>query len=122
MLSFMACGSPLFLQNFGLIGAAFGVGFMLGPVIGGLLGEYGPRVPFIAAGVISLINVVYGYIFLPETLAPEKRRPFSWRRSNPFGSLVSLGRITGVKSLIFACYSSSRRRILFTPQPMPFLQ
>lgn len=91
-------------QNFGLIGAAFGVGFMLGPVVGGLLGEYGSRVPFIAAGIISLINVVYGYIFLPETLAPEKRRPFSWKRSNPFGSLVSLGRITGVKSLIFVLF------------------
>jgi len=91
-------------QNFGLIGAAFGVGFMLGPVIGGLLGEYGPRVPFIAAGIISLINVVYGYIFLPETLAPEKRRLFSWKRSNPFGSLISLGRITGAKSLIFVLF------------------
>ena len=82
-------------QNFGLIGAAFGCGFMLGPVIGGLLGEYGPRVPFIAAGIIGLINVVFGYVFLPETLAIEKRRPFSWKRSNPFGSLKSLGRIKG---------------------------
>ena len=91
-------------QNFGLIGAAFGVGFMLGPVVGGLLGEMGPRVPFIAAGIIGLINVVYGFIFLPETLAPEKRRPFSWARSNPFGSLKSLGRIKGVKSLIFILF------------------
>jgi len=89
-------------QNFGLVGAAFGVGFMLGPVIGGLIGnEFGPRAPFIAAGVISLLNVIYGYIFLPETLAKEKRRPFSWARSNPFGSLKSLGRIRGVKGLIF---------------------
>ena len=75
---------------------------MLGPVIGGLFGnEFGPRAPFIAAGVISLLNVIYGYIFLPETLAKEKRRPFSWARSNPFGSLKSLGRIRGVKGLIF---------------------
>jgi len=54
-------------QNFGLIGASFGVGFLLGPVIGGILGEYGTRVPFYAAGIISLINVIYGFIFLPET-------------------------------------------------------
>ena len=91
-------------QNFGLVGAAFGVGFMLGPVVGGLLGEYGPRVPFIAAGIISLINVVYGYIFLPETLAEEKRRPFSWKRSNPLGSIKSLSRIKGVKGLIFVLF------------------
>lgn len=91
-------------QNFGLIGAAFGVGFMLGPVVGGLLGEFGPRVPFIAAGIIGLINVVYGFFFLPETLAKDKRRPFSWKRSNPLGSLKSLGRIKGVKSLIFILF------------------
>jgi len=92
-------------QNFGLVGAAFGVGFMLGPVIGGLIGnEFGPRAPFIAAGVISLLNVIYGYIFLPETLAKEKRRPFSWARSNPFGSIKSLGRIKGVKGLIFIMF------------------
>ena len=91
-------------QNFGLVGAAFGLGFMLGPVIGGLLGEYGPRVPFIAAGIISLFNVVYGLIFLPETLTEDKRRPFSWKRSNPFGSLISLGRVKGAKSLILILF------------------
>ena len=78
-------------QNFGLVGASFGIGFMLGPVIGGVIGDWlGPRAPFIAAGIISLLNVCYGLIFLPETLAPEKRRAFSWRRSNPLGSLMSL--------------------------------
>ncbi len=92
-------------QNFGLVGASFGVGFMLGPVIGGLIGnEFGPRAPFLAAGVISLLNVVYGFIFLPETLAKDKRRPFSWKRSNPFGSIMSLGRIKGVKSLIIILF------------------
>lgn len=92
-------------QNFGLVGAAFGVGFMLGPVIGGLIGnEFGPRAPFIAAGVISLLNVVYGFIFLPETLAVDKRRAFSWKRANPLGSVIALGRIKGVKSLIFILF------------------
>jgi len=92
-------------QNFGLIGAVFGFGFMMGPVIGGLIGnELGPRAPFIVAGVFSLINVVYGFIFLPETLTEDKRRPFEWKRSNPFGSIKSLGRIKGVKSLIFIMF------------------
>jgi len=92
-------------QNFGLVGAAFGVGFMLGPVVGGLIGDsLGPRAPFIAAGILSLLNVVYGIIFLPETLSEEKRRPFDWKRSNPLGSIKSLGRIKGVKSLIFVLF------------------
>ena len=92
-------------QNFGLVGASFGIGFMLGPVVGGLIGnEFGPRAPFIAAGIISLLNVIYGLIFLPETLAEDKRRPFSWKRSNPLGSIQSLGRIKGVKGLIFILF------------------
>jgi len=92
-------------QNFGLVGASFGVGFMLGPVIGGLIGDqFGPRAPFITAGFLSLLNVIYGFIFLPETLAQDKRRPFEWKRSNPFGSIKSLGRIKGVKSLIFVLF------------------
>ena len=92
-------------QNFGLVGASFGVGFMLGPVVGGLIGDQlGPRAPFIAAGCLSLLNVIYGFIFLPETLVPDKRRPFEWKRSNPFGSIKSLGRIKGVKGLIFVLF------------------
>lgn len=92
-------------QNFGLVGASFGVGFMLGPVIGGLIGnEFGPRAPFIAAGVLSLMNVAYGYVFLPETLPENKRRDFDWKRASPLGSLRSLRRLKGVQGLIFIIF------------------
>lgn len=87
-------------QNFGLVGACFGVGFMLGPVIGGYLGEYGPRVPFIAAGIISLLNMIYGYFFLPETLTEENSRAFTWRRANAFGVFKQLSKLKGALSLM----------------------
>ena len=74
-------------KAFGFLGAAFGLGFVIGPVIGGLLGAFGPRVPFFAAAAISLINFVYGYFILPETLANENRRAFKWSRANPLGAL-----------------------------------
>jgi MFS transporter, DHA1 family, tetracycline resistance protein len=73
-------------KAFGMVGAAFGVGFVLGPAIGGLLGELGPRVPFYVAAAISGLNLIYGWFVLPETLPPEKRRAFEWGRSNPFGA------------------------------------
>jgi MFS transporter, DHA1 family, tetracycline resistance protein len=73
-------------KAFGLVGAAFGLGFILGPAIGGLLGEYGARVPFFAAAGLSAVNLVYGYFVLPETLPKERRRPFSLGRSNPVGA------------------------------------
>jgi len=78
--------------NFGLIGAAFGVGFILGPVLGGFLAQYGVRAPFFAAAALALINVIYGLIVLPETLPPEKRRPFEWRRANPLGAFRHLAK------------------------------
>ena len=77
-------------QNFGLIGAAFGLGFIIGPVIGGVLGQYGPRVPFIAAAVLSGLNWLYGYFILPESLPKEKRRKFDIKRANPAGSLIQM--------------------------------
>lgn len=77
-------------QNFGYIGAAFGLGFIIGPVIGGVLGQYGPRVPFIAAGILTLLNWLYGYFIVPESLPAEKRRDFSWKRANPIGTLKQL--------------------------------
>ncbi|MBG1230872.1 TCR/Tet family MFS transporter [Aestuariivirga litoralis] len=74
-------------KAFGMMGAAFGLGFVIGPAIGGLLGTFGPRVPFYVAAAISLLNFAFGYFILPETLPPEKRRAFEWKRANPFGTL-----------------------------------
>jgi DHA1 family tetracycline resistance protein-like MFS transporter len=75
---------------FGMIGAAFGVGFVLGPALGGLLGNADPRLPFWVAGGLSLANALYGYFVLPESLPLEKRQPFTLRRANPVGSLTLL--------------------------------
>jgi MFS transporter, DHA1 family, tetracycline resistance protein len=72
-------------QNFGMIGAAFGLGFIIGPALGGLLSHYGVRAPFIGAAVLTLLNWLYGYFVLPESLAKENRRPFNWARANPLG-------------------------------------
>ncbi|WP_299839037.1 TCR/Tet family MFS transporter [uncultured Paracoccus sp.] len=83
-------------KNFGLIGVAFGVGFTVGPVIGGLLGELGPRVPFLGAGLLSLANFVASYFLLPETLAPQNRRRFEWRRANPLGALRQMRHYPGI--------------------------
>lgn len=87
-------------QNFGLISAMFGVGFILGPVIGGLLGELGPRAPFWAAAILAALNFVFGYFVLPETVTDAKRRPFEWRRANPIGGLKYIGAIPGVGALL----------------------
>jgi len=76
--------------NFGLIGAAFGIGFIAGPALGGWLGDYDLRLPFYVAGALTLLNWLYGFFVLPESLAPENRRAFSWARSNPVGSLLAL--------------------------------
>ncbi len=76
--------------NFGLIGAAFGIGFIAGPALGGILGNIDLRLPFLVAGGLTLINWLYGCFVLPESLAPENRRAFSWKRANPVGSLLAL--------------------------------
>jgi DHA1 family tetracycline resistance protein-like MFS transporter len=89
-------------QNFGMIGVAFGLGFILGPVIGGILGQYGSRVPFFAAAGLSLLNCLYGYFVLPESLTPEHRRAFDWKRANPIGSLRHLRKYPVVAGLIEA--------------------
>lgn len=87
-------------QNFGLVGAAFGLGFIIGPVIGGLFSHWGPRAPFLAAAALTFINVLYGYFILPESLLPENRRAFDWKRANPLGSLMHLWRYPVVTGLI----------------------
>ena len=76
--------------RYGLLGAAFGVGFVIGPALGGLLGVFDPRLPFWAAAAFSLANAAYGLLVLPESLPPERRSPYRWRRANPIGSLVLL--------------------------------
>jgi DHA1 family tetracycline resistance protein-like MFS transporter len=79
-------------QSFGLLGAMFGVGFILGPTLGGLLGSYGLRAPFFAAATLNGVNLLYGFFVLPESLAKENRRKFDLRRANPFGALKNLGK------------------------------
>lgn len=89
-------------KNFGLIGAAFGLGFIIGPVVGGVLGHYGPRIPFYAASALCLINFLYGLFILPESLDKKHRRPFDWRRANPVGSLLQLKKYPEILGLIVA--------------------
>lgn len=91
-------------QSFGLVGAAFGAGFILGPAIGGLLGEFGPRTPFFAAAALSLLNFLYGCFVLPESLPVEKRRPFSWRRANPVGTLLQIRAYPSVLGVLFGLF------------------
>lgn len=83
-------------KNFGLLGIAFGVGFVLGPIIGGLLGEFGPRVPFFGAALIALVNFVVAYFFLPETLEVKDRRTFDLKRANPLGALKQIRNYKGI--------------------------
>lgn len=81
--------------NFGLMGAAFGVGFILGPMLGGLMAEFGPRAPFYLAAVMAGANAVFGYFVLPETVTDRNRRPFDWRRALPHGAFRSVAAIPG---------------------------
>ena len=97
-------------KNFGMIGAAFGLGFIIGPVIGGLLGQYGSRVPFYAAAVLCMLNFLYGYFILPESLSKDNRREFSLKRANPIGAFLNLKRypqLIGLVISIFLLYTAA---------------
>lgn len=86
--------------NFGLIGAAFGMGFVFGPLVGGVLAEYGTRAPFYAAAGLAAMNAVFGYFVLRETVDDRIRRSFEWRRANPFGLFRYLARLPGLGPLL----------------------
>lgn len=87
-------------RRYGLLGAMFGIGFILGPMMGGLLGAIDVHLPFIAAGALALLNWLYGWFVLPESLPVERRRPFEWRRANPLAAFAGLSRLAGVGPLV----------------------
>jgi len=91
-------------QNFGLISAAFGIGFILGPALGGLLSHLGVRAPFFGAALLSFANLFYGFFVLPESLPRERRRAFDWRRANPLGTLFHVGRQRAIRTVLGALF------------------
>ncbi len=101
-------------QNFGLIGAAFGVGFVLGPLFGAAFAEFGTRAPFYAAAAFSFANMVFGWFVLPETVTDAIRRPFEWKRANPLGGLIHIGRLPGLKLMLLTMFVF---QIAFTVYP-----
>ena len=86
--------------NFGLLGGAFGIGFVLGPMLGGLLSEFGSRAPFYAAAALAFANFIFGYFIVPETVTDKIRRPLEWRRMNPFRALANVGKLPGLNVLL----------------------
>jgi MFS transporter, DHA1 family, tetracycline resistance protein len=91
-------------KNFGMVGAAFGLGFIIGPALGGLLAGWGVRAPFYAAAILCFLNCLYGYFILPESLSKENRRAFHWKRANPFGSLRLLKRYPAIGGLAISYF------------------
>ncbi len=91
-------------KGFGMVSAAFGVGFILGPAIGGLLGDLGTRAPFIAAAVLAGANFIFGYFILPETVTDANRRAFQWKRANPLGALVKIRELPGLGRLLIVFF------------------
>jgi MFS transporter, DHA1 family, tetracycline resistance protein len=102
-------------QSFGLIGAAFGFGFITGPALGGFLGDIDLRLPFLFAAGLSLANFVFGYFILPESLAPELRRPFNLRTANPVGALAAVGHYSSVpRNLLIFLFATFANRVAET--------
>lgn len=91
-------------RNFGFVSISFGVGFTLGPVVGGLLGEFGPRVPFYVAALIAFANFAIAYFLLPEPLDPANRRAFDWRRANPLGALKQMRNYKGIGWIVVVMF------------------
>ena len=90
--------------NFGLLGAGFGIGFVLGPLVGGLLGEFGTRAPFYAAAILAALNFTLGWFVLGETVTDKIRRPFTWARANPFASFRAIAKLPGIRPLLFVYF------------------
>ena len=90
--------------NFGLIGAAFGLGFVVGPLLGGVLGAWGTRAPFYAAALLAAANAAFGWFVMPETVTDRTRRPFLWRRANPLGAFRHIGALPGLKPLLLLSF------------------
>lgn len=90
--------------SFGKVGAAFGLGFIAGPALGGFLGDFGTRLPFFVAAGLAFANGIYGYFVFPETMSKERQRAFEWRRANPLGALASLGKIKGILPVAFVYF------------------
>ncbi len=90
--------------SFGKVGAAFGIGFIIGPAIGGILGDYGTRIPFFVAGGLALANTVYGLFVFPETMADESKRAFSLKRANPLGALINMGKVPAILPIVLVYF------------------
>jgi DHA1 family tetracycline resistance protein-like MFS transporter len=102
-------------KRFGMLGAMFGLGFILGPMVGGLLGAISLQLPFFAAGTLSLVNLVYGWLVLPESLPAQRRRKFAWKSTNPITSLRQLSKLKGIGLLVAViAFSGLAQFILYT--------